>query len=102
MVVSELLYTALRLAGMFQLSGRTSSTTELADAFAALNALVDGWNADGLTIFAIEKKVCTLAASTSLLHDRPGRDVRVPLVREGRIGRRAGKPRVAPGTRLHG
>jgi hypothetical protein len=65
MLVSELLYTALRLAGVIQLSGRTASTTEMADAFAALNALIDGWNAEQLAVYAIDRQVYSLTSATA-------------------------------------
>lgn len=65
MTVETLLYDALRLAGIVQLSGRTASTTEMADAFRALNHLIDGWNAEKLSVYAIERKTFALAANTA-------------------------------------
>lgn len=64
MTVSQLLYDALRLAGVVQLAGRTASTAEMDDAFRALNNLVDGWNAEKLSVYAIERQVFALAANT--------------------------------------
>jgi hypothetical protein len=64
-IVSELLYSALRLAGVLGQAGRTASATEMTDAFTALNNLVDNWNAEKLAVYAIEKKVVALTASTA-------------------------------------
>jgi hypothetical protein len=63
MTVSELLYRALRLAGAVQLSGRTASASEMSDAFNTLNSLIDGWNAEGLTVHAITRSSFSLQAN---------------------------------------
>lgn len=65
MTVETLLYDALRLAGVIQLAGRTAGTDEMADAFRALNNLIDGWNAEKLSVYAIERKLFALAANTA-------------------------------------
>jgi hypothetical protein len=66
MIVSELLYQSLRHAGVIQLSGRTVSASEMADAFVTLNALIDALNAEQLAVYAVERKTGTLSASTSV------------------------------------
>lgn len=60
MVVSDLLYTSLRLAGILHAAGRTASTSVMLDAFNSLNALVDAWNAEQLSVYAIERRTFTL------------------------------------------
>jgi hypothetical protein len=65
MLVSDMLYTALRLAGVVQAAGRSLSTAEMSDAFDTLNALIDGWNGEDLALYAIEQKSKTLTAVAS-------------------------------------
>ena len=63
MIVSELLYESLRLAGVIQLAGRTASTTEMADAFSALNALIEALNTEQINL--IEHKTFSLSAGVA-------------------------------------
>jgi hypothetical protein len=78
MIVSELLYRALRLAGAVQLAGRSASATEMTDAFATLNALIDGWNAEGLSVHAIERSFFALQANVGQYTIGTGGDLNTP------------------------
>lgn len=53
-VATELLYPALRLAGILGAPGRTASTSELADAFDALNRMLGSWSIQDELIYSIQ------------------------------------------------
>jgi hypothetical protein len=53
-VATELLYPALRLAGILGAPGRTASTSELADAFDALNRMLGSWSVQDELIYSIQ------------------------------------------------
>jgi hypothetical protein len=78
MIVSELLYRALRLAGAVQLAGRSASATEMTDAFNTLNALIDGWNAEGLLVHAVERSFFPLQANVGQYTIGAGGDFNTP------------------------
>jgi hypothetical protein len=60
--VSSILYTAMRLAGILGAAGRGNSATELADGLLALQALIDSWATERLTIYAIAPATYNLTA----------------------------------------
>lgn len=61
MTVQELIYPALRLAAITKMAGRTANVYELADALAALNAMLDSWNTERLTVYAIVRQVFAMS-----------------------------------------
>jgi hypothetical protein len=62
-VATELLYPALRLAGILGAPGRTASTSELADAFDALNRMLGSWSIQGELIYTIQAARYNLSPS---------------------------------------
>ncbi len=62
-VATELLYPALRLAGILGAPGRTASTSELADAFDALNRLLGSWTIQDELIYTIQAARYNLSPS---------------------------------------
>ena len=62
-VATELLYPALRLAGILGAPGRTASTSELADAFDALNRMLGSWTIQDELIYTIQAARYNLSPS---------------------------------------
>jgi hypothetical protein len=62
-VATELLYPALRLAGILGAPGRTASTSELADAFDALNRMLGSWTIQDELIYGIQANRYNLSPS---------------------------------------
>ena len=52
-VDTEILYPALRLAGVLTAAGRTASPSQMADAFGSLNRMLDMWTTQRLLIYTI-------------------------------------------------
>jgi len=61
-LVSDLIYVALRLAGVLTVPGRQYGQAEQADAFNALNAMLDTWATERLMVPYIIRSVQTLSA----------------------------------------
>lgn len=59
-LVSEIMYRALRLAGVVGAPGRGPSDIQLNEAFNFANAMLDSWNTERLIIYQIERNVQTL------------------------------------------
>lgn len=62
-LASDIIYAAYRLCGALRGPQRGLSASELADGLDALNALVDSWNIDPLTIWANQVQVFNLVAN---------------------------------------
>jgi hypothetical protein len=61
--VSDLIYHALRIAGILSEPGRGYSAASLDDGMATLNAMLDAWNAERLMLYAMSRNLFTLTAS---------------------------------------
>lgn len=61
-LVSDVLYTALRIAGILSGPGRGASAADTSDAFLTLNTMLDAWNVERLAIHAIRRDVYSLIA----------------------------------------
>lgn len=59
-LVSDILYTALRIAGVLTAPGRGYGTADKDDALNTFNTMLDNWNSQGLTIFAQARTVFPL------------------------------------------
>lgn len=57
MLVSDILYRSLRLAGVLGSPGRGPSTLQLTEAYNVANAMLDSWNTERLIIYYIERNV---------------------------------------------
>lgn len=78
-VATELLYPALRLAGILGAPGRTASTSELADAFDALNRMLGSWTIQDEMIYTIQANRYNLSPSkTSYTIGPSGADFNAP------------------------
>jgi hypothetical protein len=66
MRVYDLLYVSHRIAGILGAPQRTLSQAEIADAFDALNAMLDSWNTERLMIYSITRQVHPLVASQQI------------------------------------
>jgi hypothetical protein len=78
-VATELLYPALRLAGILGAPGRTASTSELADAFDALNRMLGSWTIQDELIYSIQIDRYNLSPSkTSYTIGPTGADFTAP------------------------
>jgi hypothetical protein len=78
-VATELLYPALRLAGILGAPGRTASTSELADAFDALNRMLGSWSIQDELIYSIQVDRYNLSPSkTSYTIGPTGADFTAP------------------------
>ena len=62
-VQDQILYPALRLAGVLGAAGRGASPSQLADAFASLNRMMDSWTIQNLLIYTIRSDRYTLTPS---------------------------------------
>jgi hypothetical protein len=78
MLVKEILYHALRRAGVIQLTARTASQAEMDDAFANLNWLMDSFLADGLLYYSSSGEDCNLTASKGVYTIGPGGEFPFP------------------------
>lgn len=78
-VATELLYPALRLAGILGAPGRTASTSELADAFDALNRMLGSWTIQDELIYTMQAARYNLSPSkTSYTIGPTGADFTAP------------------------
>lgn len=78
MLVKDILYHALRRAGVIQLTARTVSQAEMDDAFANLNWLMDSFLADGLLYYSSSGQDCSLTASKGVYTIGPGGEIPFP------------------------
>jgi len=62
-VATDILYPALRLAGVVTAAGRGPSVSQKADAFASLNRMVDAWYQQRLMIYSIKMSRYTMFPS---------------------------------------
>jgi hypothetical protein len=63
MLVQDVIYVALRLAGIFPGPGRGASADMLADAFEALNMMFDFWSTNRLMVYTIGRQLFNLNSS---------------------------------------
>lgn len=78
-VQTEILYPALRLAGVTSGPGRTASSEQLADAFASLNRLLSRWSTSRLNVFQIAISTFpTIASKQTYTIGLSGADVTAP------------------------
>jgi hypothetical protein len=73
-VATEILYPALRLAGVVTAAGRGPSLSQKTDAFAALNRMLDSWTQQRLLIYAQQTERYTLEPSQTSYTIGPGGD----------------------------
>lgn len=73
-VATDILYPALRLAGVITAAGRGPSVSQKADAFAALNRMVDSWFQQRLMIYTILLSRYTMVPSQTSYTIGPGGD----------------------------
>lgn len=78
MVSDQILYPALRLAGVLTAAGRTASASQMADAFGALNRMVESWTNQRLLIYTIGAARYTLTPSQPSYTIGPGADFDAP------------------------
>ena len=52
--VQEIIYAALRIAGVITAPGRGMSSSELSDGMEVINAMLDEWSADRLNVFCVQ------------------------------------------------
>jgi hypothetical protein len=71
-VDTEILYPALRLAGVLTAAGRGASSSQLADAFASLNRMIDAWTIQRLLIYTIRADRYNLSPSQITYTIGPG------------------------------
>jgi hypothetical protein len=74
MLVSDILYSALRIAGLLRGAQRTASPEEMLDAFNALNSWIDELNTQRLAIFSIQQTDQPLAPGQQTYLVGPGGD----------------------------
>lgn len=60
MTAQDVIYRSMRLAGITPKSGRTPGADDLADGLAALNAMLDAWSVERLTVYCISRDVYNL------------------------------------------
>jgi hypothetical protein len=72
MIVSDLVYTALRLCGVLSAPGRGPSPSDLADGLSALNSLLDQWTSERLMIYAITPSTVDVVATQGTYQLGPG------------------------------
>jgi hypothetical protein len=60
--ISQLLYTAFRIAGILSRAGRGIGTSETADGVHALNSMLDSWNTEKLTVPAVRRITLPLSS----------------------------------------
>jgi hypothetical protein len=77
-VDTDLLYPALRLAGVVTAAGRTASPSQMADAFQSLNRMIDAWRMERLLIYTVRIDRFTLAPSQTSYTIGPGGDFDAP------------------------
>jgi hypothetical protein len=77
-VDTELLYPALRLAGVLTAAGRTAAPSQLADAFASLNRMIDAWTIQRLLIYTIRADRYRLSPSQISYTIGPGANFGAP------------------------
>lgn len=73
-VSDQLLYPALRLAGVLTAAGRTASPSQMEDAFECLNRLIDTWRTQQYLVFRVESQRWTLSPSQTSYTIGPGAD----------------------------
>ena len=87
MQVKDLIYAGFRIAGVLANAGRNflESGSHYQDAFAILNAMLDSWNTERLTVFSIKQHDQNLVPLQQTYTIGPGGDWNAP--RPSRIER---------------
>src|SRR5690242_9726876 len=60
MIVEDLIYAAVRIAGILQGPGQTFSGDDANDALKCLNSMIDAWKIQRLMVFAIIRSLFTV------------------------------------------
>lgn len=71
-VLTQILYPAFRIAGITLAPQRTQSQSQIADGFAALNALLDGWLNQRLLVYEVTRVVEDVNANQGSYQIGPG------------------------------
>lgn len=77
-VDTDLLYPALRMAGVLTAAGRKASASQLADAFQAVNRMIDAWRLERLLVFTVRVDRYTLSPSQTSYTIGPGGNFDAP------------------------
>jgi hypothetical protein len=63
LTVQDIIYTAYRLNGVLRGPGQTASQSEVSDALAALNSMLDSWATERLIVYRIRRDLFALTAA---------------------------------------
>lgn len=73
-LVGDILYAAMRIAGILAAPGRGYGVDEKNDALNAFNVMLDGWNTERLTVYVMVRSLFTFTPSKQAYTIGPGGD----------------------------